>query len=98
VSEAFERPGLVAWGSVSVMATRAEDLRREALALSDVERADLAAELLVSLEAPAEQDASVTESEWAEEIERRARRVLAGDVDTQPWSTVRQRVADTLDG
>ena len=72
MSEAFERPGLVGWGSVSVMATRAEDLRREALALSDVEHADLAAELLVSLEAPAEQDASVTESDWAEEIERRA--------------------------
>jgi len=44
------------------MAINSDDLRREASALPDIERADLAVELLVSLEAPADEDPSVTDS------------------------------------
>ncbi len=78
------------------MATKSEDLRREALGLSDVERADLAAELLVSLETPIGEDSSDVRSLWAVEIERRARRVISGDVKGEDWNVVRQRFADAL--
>jgi Putative addiction module component len=78
------------------MAIHPDDLRREALALPESERADLAAELLVSLEAPTDEDMSVIRSSWAVEIERRARRVLAGEAASQDWTTVRQRLADAL--
>lgn len=85
-------------GIVWVVAMQSEDLRREALALSDDERADLAADLLVSLEQPESTDSSDVRSEWAAEIERRARRVLAGDANSEGWATVRKRVADSLNG
>ena len=80
------------------MAIRSDDLRRAALALSADERAGLAAELLVSLEAPTDEDPSVILSLWGAEIERRARRVIAGDAESQDWHVVRQRLADTLGG
>ena len=80
------------------MAIRSDDLRRAALALSADERAGLAAELLVSLEAPTDEDPSVIRSLWGAEIERRARRVIAGDAESQDWKVVRQRLADTLGG
>lgn len=32
------------------------------------------------------------ESSWAEEIERRARRVLSGEAETHDWSEVRKRL------
>ena len=80
------------------MAIRSDDLRRAALALSADERADLAAELLVSLEALTDEDPSVIRSLWGAEIERRARRVIAGDAESQDWNVVRQRLADTLGG
>ena len=78
------------------MAAKSDELRREAL--SDVERADLAAELLVSLESVPDEDPSVVRSLWGAEIEGRARRVLAGDAEGQDWNLVRQRLADTLGG
>lgn len=79
------------------MATKSEELRRVALALSDVERAELAAELLVSLEPATEDDPTFALSLWGTEIERRARRALAGASEGQDWKIVRQRVADALD-
>lgn len=79
------------------MATKSEELRRDALALPDVERAHLAAELLVSLEPAADDDPTAALSLWGTEIERRARRVLAGASEGQDWKIVRQQVADTLD-
>jgi hypothetical protein len=51
----------------------------------------------VSLEPAADDDPTVAMSLWGTEIERRARRVLAGASDEQDWKIVRQRVADTLD-
>jgi hypothetical protein len=80
------------------MAIGAEDLWREALALPEVKRADLAADLLASLDRPSADDPETVGALWAEEIERRARGVVAGDVDTEAWSTVRQRLANELTG
>ena len=77
---------------------RAEDLRQQALALTDDERADLAAELLASLEEQTDDDAEVVRVAWAEEIERRARMVIMGESPTEPWETVRQRIVDELAG
>lgn len=73
------------------MTSRAQDVLREALALPVAERADVAAELLASLdEAEAENPAEV-EAAWAAEIERRARRVLAGESSGVEWEDVRRR-------
>jgi hypothetical protein len=78
------------------MATTSEDLHRQALALPNLERADLAARLLVSLEDPAVDDPAAVRTEWATEIERRAQRVLTGEVNSQDWTAVRQRLAESL--
>ena len=55
------------------MTSRAQALIREALTLPSNERADVAAELLASLDDP-ETDIANIEAEWAAEIEKRARR------------------------
>jgi hypothetical protein len=78
------------------MAPKSDALRREALGLPDAERADLAAELLISLEAP-DEDPTLVKSLWGAEIERRARQVIAGDAQSQDWSIVRERLTDAPD-
>lgn len=80
------------------VASETETIMREALALRDEERADLAAELLASLDSPPVDDPAAIRSLWADELERRAARVLSGDVSTEDWPTVRDRVADRLRG
>jgi len=77
------------------MSNRAQELLREALTLSPDERADVAAELLASLDEPSENPAEV-EAAWAAEIERRARRVLSGASAGEPWADVRNRIARRL--
>ena len=78
------------------MSSRAQELLRDALALPLDERADVAAELLASLDdAEAEHPADV-EAAWAAEIERRARRVMAGASAGIPWDDVRRRAEAEL--
>ena len=76
------------------MSERAQTLLREALTLPLDERADVAAELLASLDK--EEDPVAVEAAWATEIERRARRVLAGESVGEPWEDVRDRLAQRL--
>lgn len=79
------------------MSDQTQELLREALTLSDGERADLAAELLASLEEPAVEDDPATVREfWADEIEARAQRVVSGDSDGQDWHQVRERLGHEL--
>ena len=78
------------------MTQRAEELLRDVLALPTEERANLAAELLASLDEPTTDDAAAVQAAWAREIERRARRVLAGDSAGEPWPEVRDRIANRL--
>jgi putative addiction module component (TIGR02574 family) len=78
------------------MSERAQALLREALKLPSEERADVAAELLASLDAPAAEDAAAVQAAWAAEIERRARRVLAGESAGEPWEEVRDRISRSL--
>ncbi|MGE0461491.1 MAG: addiction module protein [Vicinamibacterales bacterium] len=77
------------------MTSRARELLREALALPVDERADVAAELLASLDDGSEDPAEV-EAAWAAEIERRARRVLAGGPAGASWQDVRTRAEAAL--
>jgi hypothetical protein len=59
------------------MTSRAQQVLREALELPVEERADVAAELLASLDEAPTQPAAEVEAAWAREIERRARRVMS---------------------
>ncbi|MEQ1729199.1 MAG: addiction module protein [Vicinamibacterales bacterium] len=78
------------------MTSRAQELLREALSLPIDERADVAAELLASLDAVGSEDVARVESAWAAEIERRARRVMAGESAGIPWEDVRRRAEAEL--
>jgi hypothetical protein len=88
------------FGMLALMAMTADSLRREALALSERERARLAADLLASLgdDSDADEDAETARVVWAEEIDRRAWAVIAGESETERWETTRQRIADELAG
>ena len=78
------------------MSLRAQELLRDAMALPVKERADLAAELLASLDDAAAEDPAEVEAAWAAEIERRARRVMAGETGGIPWEDVRRRAEAEL--
>ena len=65
----------------------------EALRLTDVERAEIALELVTSLDGPKDADA---EDGWVAEIERRARRVLADPVGGKEWSAARADIESKL--
>ena len=77
------------------MTSRAQQLLREALTLPAEERADVATELLASVD-EAESAMQAVETTWAAEIERRARRVLADRSAGTPWEDVRRRAEDEL--
>ena len=78
------------------MSPRAQELLREALALPVKERANLAAELLASLDDGVAEDPAEVEAAWAAEIERRARRVMTGETAGIPWQDVRRRAEADL--
>jgi len=78
------------------MTSRAKDVLREALALPIAERADVAAELLASLDGAPAEDAAEVEAAWAAEIEKRARRVMAGESTGTPWEDIRRRAEADL--
>ena len=67
----------------------------EALRLDDEARAALAAELLASLDGPADPDA---ESAWNTEIERRIEAIEAGTIQLEPWEQVRHRIEKEILG
>jgi len=58
-------------------------------------RAELAAELLDSLDGPADPDA---EAAWDVEIERRIAAIEAGTVKLEPWETVKRRIEKEILG
>ncbi len=78
------------------MSPRAQELLREAMALPVKERADLAAELLASLDDATAEDPAEVEAAWAAEVERRARRVMTGETAGIPWEDVRRRAEAEL--
>jgi len=65
------------------------------MALPDGERNDLVAELIARYPAP--DDAPEVDSpEWVVEIERRARRVLAGESTADDWEVAEARILARL--
>jgi len=79
------------------MSQRADALLQQVLALPASERADVAAELLASLDSQSSEDLAAVQAAWALEIERRARRVLSSDATGEAWETVRERTARRLE-
>jgi len=65
----------------------------EALGLEVSERAELAAELLASLDGEPDED---VESAWAAEIERRADRARSGKDSGRAWTEARDAAKDAL--
>ncbi len=61
----------------------------DALRLEPETRAELAAELLASLDGPADPDA---EAAWDVEIERRVAAIEAGTIRLEPWADVKRRI------
>jgi putative addiction module component (TIGR02574 family) len=71
------------------MTKTAQDLLEEALKLDVSQRADLAAELLASLDGEPEDQ---VEAAWAAEIQRRIDRIEAGTEKLLPWEDVKRRI------
>jgi putative addiction module component (TIGR02574 family) len=67
----------------------------DALRLDEEARTELAAELLASLEGPADPDA---ERAWDAEIERRIGAIEAGTMPLEPWEQVRRRIEKDILG
>jgi putative addiction module component (TIGR02574 family) len=65
----------------------------DALRLEPETRAELAAELLASLDGPADPDA---EAAWDDEIERRIAAIEAGTIGLEPWTDVKRRIETIL--
>jgi putative addiction module component (TIGR02574 family) len=76
--------------------SEAHDLLQHALALPPGERAGVAAVLLASLDGEPEDDAQSVDEAWTVELERRARRVTAGESAATPWPDVRDDLAARL--
>lgn len=75
------------------MTRRAEAVLKDALDLSEEERAEIAGTLLVSLEPAPEAD---VESAWKEEVAARVAALDAGKIQTVPWEEVRDRLLARL--
>lgn len=77
------------------MTKSAEAVLADALRLDLNARAEVAAELLASLDGPADPDA---EAAWVIEIERRVAAIEAGTVKLEPWDDVKRRIAKEILG
>ncbi len=77
------------------MTKAAQAVLADALRLDLKARAELATELLGSLDGPADADA---EDAWAKEIERRVAAIEAGTVQLEPWEEVRRRIESEILG
>jgi putative addiction module component (TIGR02574 family) len=78
------------------MTGRATQLLRDVLELPTDERAAVVTELLASLDDAEPLAGRDMEAAWAEEIERRARRVLSGESAGTPWEEVRHSIEANL--
>ena len=72
-----------------------QELLRKALTLPDKERAELAGNLIASLDAVQDPD---VDAAWQEEIARRLHEVQSGEVKTVSWEAVQQTGRSLLDG
>lgn len=77
------------------MTKAAEAVLADALRLNLDARAEVAAELLASLDGPADPDA---EAAWNLEIERRVAAIEAGTVKLESWANVKHRIEKEILG
>lgn len=77
------------------MMNRTDAILKQALQLSDEERAELAGALLESLEPPSDAD---VDAAWREEIAKRVAQIDSGAVQMVPWDVVRDRLYARLRG
>ena len=77
------------------MSNVAPSVLADALRLEPDARAELAAELLASLDGPADADA---ETAWAEEIDRRIEAIEDGSIRLEPWDMVKRRIEKDILG
>jgi putative addiction module component (TIGR02574 family) len=80
-----------------VMTENGSTVLREVLALPADERAQVAADLIASLDEEQE-DAATVESAWAAEIERRAWQMFRDPSSGEDCEAARDRIADRLRG
>jgi putative addiction module component (TIGR02574 family) len=76
------------------MTKEAAELLKQALALTERERADLACTLMDSLDTAVDENVEVA---WQEETRRRIEDVRSGKVSLVPWDDVRERARRVLD-
>lgn len=72
-----------------------QELLQRALTLPDKERAELAGNLLASLDVTVDLDADAA---WQEEIARRLREVESGQVKTVSWDAALQKGQSLIEG
>jgi putative addiction module component (TIGR02574 family) len=72
-----------------------ESILADALKLSPETRAKLAAELIASLDGPADPDAATA---WDKEIERRVDALEAGTEKLESWESVKRRISTDILG
>ena len=77
------------------MIENASTVLREALALPADERAQVAADLIASLDEERDDPPAVANA-WTDELERRARHVLRNPASGEDWDTARERIAARL--
>jgi putative addiction module component (TIGR02574 family) len=66
-----------------------EAVLADALRLGPDERAELAVEVLASLDGPVNADGG---SAWEQEVRRRIEAIDAGTVELEPWEDVKRRI------
>ncbi len=71
------------------MSKASQSVLADALRLDPEARAELAEELLGSLDGPADPDA---EAAWDVEIDRRITAIEAGTIRLEPWAEVKHRI------
>jgi putative addiction module component (TIGR02574 family) len=77
------------------MTRQAHELLQEALALPESERAELAGNLISSLDSKVDPDADAARQQ---EVARRPRQVQSGEVRTVSWEQVREKGRTLLHG
>ena len=77
------------------MTHEGQELLQKALTLSDNERAELAGNLIASLDTTVDPD---VDAAWQQEVTRRAHEVRSGKIKTVPWPEVEQEGRSLLDG
>jgi len=77
------------------MTKAAKAVLGDALRLDADERAELAVEVLASLDGPSDPDA---EKAWETEIQRRIDAIDSGAMTLEPWDEVKRRIEKDLHG